>query len=296
MTSPPTPHRFQLGFLVASPRRKAIILPLGGLLVTLVALASWYLLKRPSADDQYNLGIKYSLGDGVTKSQVESVKCFRQAAEQGHTYAQYALGMSYELGHGVDKDPAEAIKWLEKAANHGDEDAQLELGKLYRDGQGVTKDYVQAYMWFDIACILEEKLQEKGVSIRAIHSDLKKQMTQEQIASAEKAISAWQLTAAQRGVASGQFALGTRYFNGVGVPKDKVQAYKWIFLALRQMPTSPVKADKVVIDGKNRGPSTIPSTPIAKRLWLMLNIVENEMTSEQIAEAQRFIKQFRPQK
>lgn len=273
----------------------AIVIVLGCLLVTMGVLIGWNLMNRPSAAEQYQLGVKYRFGRGVARSEVESVKWFQLAAEQGHAHAQYWLGMSYAFGKGVAKDPAEAIKWLEQSADNGDEVAQYELGRIYRDGELVNKDYVQAYKWLDIASILSEKLEEEGVSIRTICSELKKQMPQDQLNNAEKVINEWHVKAAERGIAAGQFALGIRYSNGAGVPKDNIQAHKWISLALAQCPSAKQEAE-VVINGRRIGASELPSAPLARRLWISLQIVENKMTSEQIAEARKLSKKFPPRK
>ncbi len=44
---------------------------------------------------QYNLGICYANGQGVTKDEAEAVKWYRKAAEQNHAMAQYNLGVCY---------------------------------------------------------------------------------------------------------------------------------------------------------------------------------------------------------
>lgn len=41
---------------------------------------------------QYNLGVCYDRGNGVTKNAEEAVKWYRKAAEQGYAKAQDSLG------------------------------------------------------------------------------------------------------------------------------------------------------------------------------------------------------------
>ncbi|MBQ4314147.1 MAG: sel1 repeat family protein, partial [Lentisphaeria bacterium] len=55
---------------------------------------------------------------------------YRKAAEQGHATAQYNLGLCYYLGQGVTKDLAEAVKWLRKSAEQGYKDAQKALVRM----------------------------------------------------------------------------------------------------------------------------------------------------------------------
>jgi TPR repeat protein len=41
----------------------------------------------------------------------------------GNIYAQYNLGICYYEGNGVSKNTQEAIKWIEKSARMGNQDA-----------------------------------------------------------------------------------------------------------------------------------------------------------------------------
>ena len=44
---------------------------------------------------QYNLGVMYDQGDGVTEDHAEALRWYRLAAEQGHAEAQFNLGVMY---------------------------------------------------------------------------------------------------------------------------------------------------------------------------------------------------------
>ena len=50
---------------------------------------------------------------------IEAVKWYRKAAEQGHELAQYNLAMCYGAGIGIEESYDEAIVWLRKAAAQG---------------------------------------------------------------------------------------------------------------------------------------------------------------------------------
>ena len=66
------------------------------------------------------LAVCYKNGEGVPKNEVEAVKWFRKAAEQGDADAQFYLGWAYVTnGEGVPKDEVEAVKWYRKAAEQG---------------------------------------------------------------------------------------------------------------------------------------------------------------------------------
>ena len=67
-----------------------------------VALEEWKpLAELGDADAQYNLGVMYEDGLGVSQDHKAAIKWFSLAANQGHAGAQYQLGMIYELGKGV---------------------------------------------------------------------------------------------------------------------------------------------------------------------------------------------------
>ncbi len=75
------------------------------------------------------------------------MKWYRKAAEQNYAEAQYNLGVCYANGEGVTKDDVEAVKWYRKAAEQNYAEAQYILGVCYYIGEGVAKDYVEAYKW-----------------------------------------------------------------------------------------------------------------------------------------------------
>ena len=77
----------------------------------------------------------------------------RSKAEQGDAEAQYNLGMLYYEGHGVTQDYATARHWWEQAAAHGNASAQFRLGVLYQKGRGVPQDDTTAREWFEKSAV-----------------------------------------------------------------------------------------------------------------------------------------------
>ena len=71
-----------------------------------------------SADYQEGLDA-YDAGDYAT-----AMKEWRPLAEQGNANAQYNLGVMYANGNGVPQDDVEAVKWYRLAADQGDADAR----------------------------------------------------------------------------------------------------------------------------------------------------------------------------
>ena len=109
--------------------------------------------ERGAAVAQYNLGIFYWKGQGVTEDWAESIKWIRMSAEQGYPAAQVFLADRLSRGNGVviKKDEAEAAKWYLRAAKQNNADAQFSIGSCYYFGTGVPKDYVEAYKWNELA-------------------------------------------------------------------------------------------------------------------------------------------------
>ena len=80
-----------------------------------------------TAKAQFNLGELYANGWGVPQNDIEALKWFQRAAEQGDVLAQNRLGMMYEFGLGVPENKTEAVKWYHRAAEQGDWAAQVSL-------------------------------------------------------------------------------------------------------------------------------------------------------------------------
>jgi TPR repeat protein len=89
---------------------------------------------------QFNRGNMYRTGEGVPQDDVEAVKWWSKAAEQGYASAQFNLGDMYRTGEGVPQDDVEAVKWYRKAAEQGMAGSQFNLGIRYSNGNGASED------------------------------------------------------------------------------------------------------------------------------------------------------------
>jgi Sel1 repeat/MYND finger len=94
---------------------------------------------------QFNLGLCYFKGTGVTVDKREAVKWYTRAAEAGHVNAQHNLGRCYMTGNGV------AVDKCKRAADTGNSSAQGALGSCYFFGEGVDIDKREAIKWFTLA-------------------------------------------------------------------------------------------------------------------------------------------------
>lgn len=69
-------------------------------------------------------------------------------AEKGHAVAQFNLGLLYHSGSGISLDEKKAIEWYEKSANNGYYKAQEYMAVGYREGWfGLPKDSQKATYW-----------------------------------------------------------------------------------------------------------------------------------------------------
>jgi TPR repeat protein len=126
-----------------------------------------------------------------------------RAAEQGDAEAQFWLGVAYEQNWFGTTDPREAVKWYKMAAEGGNPDAQVELGQRYEDGEAVEQNFKLAAEWFRKAA---EHVPDLG------------------------------------GAGQGRNQLGLLYLEGLGVPRDYVQAYFWFSLNGFERNTADAKA------------------------------------------------------
>jgi len=139
------------------------------------------------------------------------------------------------------------------------EDAEALFRKAcaYRDGDGVPQDHAEAFRWFCRAA-------ERG------HADAQFELGScyfkgHGVPRDSAQAAHWYRKAAEQGLTQAQCKLGVMHSNGEGVPKKNVAAYKWYNLAAAQ-----------------------GDEPAAKNRRL----IEQKMTPQQIAEAQRLSAQF----
>lgn len=103
--------------------------------------------EQGDAVSQFNLGLMYDSGQGVTQDYQEAVRWYRLAAAQGVANAQFNLAVMYANGYGVAQDYQEAIRLYQTLAEQGEGDAQTKLGLMYAK----TQDYQEATRWYRLA-------------------------------------------------------------------------------------------------------------------------------------------------
>ena len=150
------------------------------------ALREWRpLAEQGDALAQYNLGLLYRKGRGVSQDDVQARQWYTKAATQGQAKAQFNLGTLYFNGEGVPKDYQQALRWFRLAADQGEALAQTKIAIMYDDGQGVPQDIVQAYKWYSLAATNGDK------PAAELRDTIANQMIPAQIAEAQKLAREW---------------------------------------------------------------------------------------------------------
>lgn len=144
-----------------------------------------------------------------------------------------------------------------KAAEAGDAEAQEILGWLFQGNGDVARDYKKSIYWYS-------KSAEQGYASAqnrlGVMYDNGLGVTQDH----EKAVY-WYSRSAEQGNIVAQTNLGVMYATGIGVIKDNVQAFKWWRIASE--------------NGDEKARTNV-------------TLVAKDMTSEQIAEAQRMAREW----
>lgn len=109
------------------------------------------LAKKGNSAAQYNVGLLYQHGLGVTRHLDEAVKWYTQAAQGGDADAQVKLGDLILEGHWGTGKQSSAAKWYRLAAGQGHRGAQRQLGILLVQGKGVERNPTEAAEWLRAA-------------------------------------------------------------------------------------------------------------------------------------------------
>ena len=189
-----------------------------------------FLARRGVPDAQFQLGEMYWIGEGGLKSDAaKAARWFRAAAEQGHTDAQMLLAELCHEGDGVEQDFEEAAKWLRAAAEAGDADALVLLGMMYADFEADMDEDPEGESRLEVAAAAGHK-PARYLLIALRGEDEFAEPDPEEF----REIAEVTLREAWRGDPDAQFFAAFAYHKGLGVPKDDVEAMRWLRAAARQ--------------------------------------------------------------
>ena len=180
--------------------------------------------RRGLAEAQYELGVAYDRGIGVTQNYATAAGWYQRAAEQGLTDAQYNLATLFDEGLGTPRDFEQAREWYMRAADAGEARAMNNLGYIYEKGLTGVRDYGNAVVWYRRAA-------HKGLAIAQSNLAALHYLGRGVTRDFEQA-HRWYGAAAEQGDTAGQNGLGLLYANGLGVERDLVRAMAWFSLAV----------------------------------------------------------------
>lgn len=192
----------------------------------LLELAQGRAGRKPDARAQYNLGLRYERGEGISRNDTMAAQWFERAAEAGDTDAQRLLAFAYLHGIGVPRNESEGIRRLRIAAEWGDAVARRQLGFRYVTGASVPKDEVEGVHWFQLAAEQGDDMAQYNLAYAFSHGS-GVEMDQ------ARAIH-WLTLAAQQGLSAAQCGLGAVYEHGLGVPVDYAVSARWTRQAAEQ--------------------------------------------------------------
>ena len=159
-----------------------------------------------------------------------------------------------------------ALRLARPLAEQGDARAQIILGRMYARGRGVPLDEAEAGNWFRSAAdrgnaTAQLTLGNMYAEGRGVPQDY---------AEAAK----WYRAAAERGDPQAQYNLGLSYAKGEGVSQDNISAHVWFNIAASRFAGADATGRNLAISNRD--------------------VVAKEMTSEEIAEAQKRARDWKP--
>lgn len=201
------------------------------------------------AEAQYQLGLAYSFGKGVTPNNGKALAWLNRAAQQNHQGAQSYLAWMSLLGLGKPANKEEAIQWFLLAAqestslhNHPDLLDELLFSNKekhsfhdrlpeseYMQGVELIEARFNEQDLKDGLTLLEKAADEKYAPAQLYLAKLYHEGTlvQKDLSKAVK----FYTDAAYNGNPEAQYALGWMYFYGEGVAQNDDTAFEWFSLA-----------------------------------------------------------------
>ncbi|MGI4802831.1 MAG: tetratricopeptide repeat protein [Janthinobacterium lividum] len=212
------------------------------------------------------LGVMSDTGQGVPQDYAQALSWYRRAAEAGSPSGMFNVGIMYDAGQGVLQDQAEAARWYERAAAKGFPRAEYNLALMYEDGSGVLRNRRHAIQLFRSAAqhgLTSANTHLAGLGLGPPPSRARSLQTPDPDTvaldefrraqagmlartplQAADAVTLFRHAAQHAGTMaqSAQYDLGFCYENGIGVPRDRAQAYGWYMRSMAGGDDAQVKA------------------------------------------------------
>jgi len=254
---------------------------------------TWY---RKAADQGYGpaqMNLANMLTGGyppIVQDRIEAARWLQLAVDQNTMGAASLLGHWYSAGIGVPQDDTQAAYWWRRAAESSrlDFDSEANLGRSYELGRGVAQDYTQAFFWYQKAASMSPLAKQGLARLYAEGLGTQKNSPQALAIYNDLARGGWQ---------DAQRHLAGMYERGEGVTKNLVIACAWYtLLATAKSPVGP--------DARSFIARTAPADALekldkifaddARDAKASADRVAQELTSEQLDEAQKLALAWRP--
>jgi hypothetical protein len=138
-----------------------------------------------SAVSDYERGLEFEYGRGVTRDDSKALYWYRKSASSGFAPAQYRLAVLHDNGWGTPVDSKRAFMFYLAAAEQGLALAQHDLAIAFFEGVGTDKNLLQAYKWLKIADLSGSTLMQKHLHL------VSQEMTADEIATAGHLAAYW---------------------------------------------------------------------------------------------------------
>ena len=99
------------------------------------------------AEAEYNYGICFQQGVGVTQDDNTANSWFLKSARQGNVDAQFKIAYSYSTGRGYAKDEKQSFYWSVKCAQQNDPSCMFNVIGCYKNGIGTTRNVDSMLTW-----------------------------------------------------------------------------------------------------------------------------------------------------
>lgn len=220
-----------------------------------------------NAPAQAELGALYlqgvPRGTGIRPDYQRAERWLTAAAAANLPDAQFRLATLLE-SRTLPGSTTAALRWLRRAAEAGHAPAQSRLADMLAEGRGIAQDDAEAVQWLNRAAA-QGNAEARG-RLGAMY--LRGRGVPQDFAVAAE----WLGAAAEQGDAAAQGLLGTLYAHGRGVAVDQVAAHQWL----------------------NLSAATARDIELRTRSAMARDVVAARMSVEEIAEAQRRARDWRP--
>jgi TPR repeat protein len=169
------------------------------------------------------LAHRYDSGDGVLKDHALASKFYTTASDKGDSEGQHMLGYYYASGIGVDKNPAEAVRLYRLAAAQGNAHSKFNLASHLRQGEGVQKNLNEAFQLLN---------SESDSYNSKILGELGIYYSNGWGTRADRDMAIFLFGKAAKFDCVARYNLGLEYLDRDSSCDDKIEAFKWIQLAI----------------------------------------------------------------